>query len=41
MKAFFSAPRKSNLGYSVNRCSISQTALKNFVNKNGKIKHVA
>ena len=41
MKAFFSAPRKIDLGYSVNKCSISPTALKNSLNKNGKIKHVA
>ena len=41
MKAFFSAPQKINLGDSVNRCSISSTVLKNFLNKNGKIKYVA
>ena len=40
MKAFFSAPRKFNLGYSVSRCSIYRTVLKNFLNKNGKTKHV-
>ena len=41
MKAFFSAPQKIDLGYSVNRCSISPTVLKNVLNKNGKIKHLA
>ena len=41
MKVFFSAPPKINLGYRVNKCSISVTVLKNFLNKNGKIKHVA
>ena len=41
MKAFFSVSQKINLGYSVNGCIISPTVLKNFLNKNGKIKHVA
>ena len=41
MKAFFSAPQKINLGDSSNRYSISPTVLKNFLNKNGKIKYVA
>ena len=40
MKASFSAPRKINSGYSVNRCCISPTVLKNFLDKNGKIKHL-
>ena len=41
MKPFFSAPQKINSDDSVNRCSISPTVLKNFLNKNGKIKYVA
>ena len=41
MNAFFRAPRRINLGDSVNRCSISPTVLKNFLNKDGKMKYVA
>ena len=40
MRAFFSAPRKINLGCSVNRCSSSPTVLKNVLNKNSEIKHI-
>ena len=36
MKAFFSAPQKIDLGYSINRCSISPTVLEDVLNKNGK-----
>ena len=39
MRAFFSAPRKIDLGCSVSRFSSSSTIFKNFLNKNGKIKH--
>ena len=41
MNAVYSAPQKINFGDSVNRCSISPTVLKNFLDKNGKIKYVA
>ena len=41
MKGFFSAPQKINLGYSINRSSTSPIVLKNFPNKNGKLKDVA
>ena len=41
MRAFFSTPRKINLGCTVNRCSSSLTVLKNVLNKERKIKHVA
>ena len=41
MKVFFSAPRKINLGYSINRSSISPTVLRSFPNKNRKSKDVA
>ena len=41
MKAFFSAPRKINLADSVNRYSNSPTVLKNFRDKDGKIKYAA
>ena len=39
MNVFFSAPRKINLEWTVNRYSGSPTALKNVLNKNCKIKH--
>ena len=41
MEGFFSALQKINLGYSINRSSISPTVLKSFPNKNRKSKDVA
>ena len=41
MRAFFSTPGETILGCTVNRCSGSPTVLKNVLNKNRKIKHVA
>ena len=41
MKPVFSASRKINLGCTVNRCSGSPTVLKNVLNQNRKLKHVA
>ena len=40
MKDFFSEPRKTNLGCTVNLYSGSLTVLKNVLNKKRKIKHV-
>ena len=39
MWANFSAPRKTDFGCTVNRCSGSPTVLKNAFNKKRKIKH--
>ena len=41
MRAFFSAPRKNNLGRPANRYSGSPTVLKNVLNKKREIKHVS